>query len=116
MATLGRAYNNLGLFNEGRTALEGALPTIRRSGADEPRRCSPWPRPIGSRGAGQGDAGGAPSRSDARPDLKQNTLLRGEAALTMGKILSSASNVKAGVAAFDRALTFFHASDNVLPR
>ena len=40
------------------------------------------------------------------PDLKKNTRLRGLAAVTEGRILISSSKVKAGIAAFDRALAF----------
>ena len=50
------------------------------------------------------------------PDPKQHTAVRAQAALTEGRILKSSSDVRAGIAAFDRALALYRISDNVPPR
>jgi tetratricopeptide (TPR) repeat protein len=114
MGTLGRAYNNLGLFTEARTALEGSLPTIQKSGADgaEPMLT------LATTYLKQGSLDKAMTtvrQAEALlgPDPKQHTALRGEAALTEGKILTLSSKVKAGIAAFDRSLAFYRESENV---
>jgi tetratricopeptide (TPR) repeat protein len=117
LSTLGRAYNNLGLFNEGRTALESALPAIHKSGPDGAEALLTLATTYWKLGElEKGLQAVRQAEAMLGTDLKQHTLLRGEAALAEGKILSSASNVKAGVAAFDRALHFFRVSDNVPPK
>jgi tetratricopeptide (TPR) repeat protein len=117
MATLGRAYNNLGLLTEAQTALEGSLPAIRKSGPDGADAMLTLATTYWKQGA-LDKAMEAVRQAELLlgPDPKQHPGLRGQAALTEGRILTSSSNVRAGVAAFDRALAFYRASDNVSPK
>ncbi len=116
IATLGRAYNNLGLLKEARTAVESSLPAIRTAGPDGAEALIVLATTYGK----QGDLDTALKtvrRAEASlgPDLKQHTILRAQAALAEGRIQISASNVKAGLAAFDRSLAFYRASENAPP-
>ena len=116
IATLGRAYNNLGLFKEARTAVESSLPAIRTAGPDGAEALIVLATTYGK----QGDLDTALKtvrRAEASlgPDLKQHTILRAQAALAEGRIQISASNVKAGLAAFDRSLAFYRVSENAPP-
>jgi tetratricopeptide (TPR) repeat protein len=116
IATLGRAYNNLGLLNEARTAVESSLPTIRKTGADGAEALLVLATTYAKQG--QLDKALATVRQAQAilgPDLKAHTAERAQAALTEGRIQTSASNVKAGVAAFDRALAFYRATENTPP-
>jgi tetratricopeptide (TPR) repeat protein len=117
MATLGRAYNNLGLLTEAQTALEGSLPAIRKSGPDGADAMLTLATTYWKQGA-LDKAMETVRQAELLlgPDPKQHPGLRGQAALTEGRILTSSSNVRAGVAAFDRALAFYRASDNVSPK
>jgi len=112
MTTLGRAYNNLGLITEARNALESSMPTIEKSGPDGADALLTLATTYWKQGA-LGKAMATVKRAEALlgPDPKQNTALRGQAALTEGRILRESSDVRAGVAAFDRALVYFRASD-----
>ena len=117
MSTLGRAYNNLGLITEARNALESDLPTIEKSGADGAEPMLTLATTYWKQGA-LDKAMATVKRAEALlgPDPKQHTELRGQAALTEGRILRASSNVKEGVAAFDRALAYFRESENVPPK
>ncbi|ODT88443.1 toll/interleukin-1 receptor domain-containing protein [Phenylobacterium sp. SCN 70-31] len=111
LATLGRAYNNLGLLGEARTAVEAALPVIDRSGPDGAEALLV----LATTYAREGQlelALATVRRAEERltGDGPQNANLRALAALTEGRIHTSASNVKAGVAAFDRALAHYRAA------
>jgi tetratricopeptide (TPR) repeat protein len=117
MATLGRAYNNLGLLRESQTALESALPAIRRDGPDGAEALLVLAATYMKQGSlDKASATVRQAEATLGPDLKQHTALRGQAALTEGRILTSSSDVRAGVAAFDRAIAFYRASDNVPPK
>lgn len=117
MATLGRAYNNLGLFSEAQSALESSSPTIRKAGPDGAEAELTLATTYFKQGElAKGTQAVRQAEAMLGPDLKQHTLLRGEAAVIEGQIQSSASNVKAGVAAFDRALAFYRVTDNVPPK
>jgi tetratricopeptide (TPR) repeat protein len=110
LATLGRAYNNLGLLDEARAALEPSLAEMERTGADGAEGMLV----LAATYARQGDLDKARAmvrRAQAQlgPDPAQNLNLRAQAALTEGRILTSASDVRAGVAAFDRALGYYRA-------
>jgi len=116
LATLGRAYNNLGLLNEARSAFESSMPAINKSGASGAEAMLV----LATTHAKQGSLEKALEtvrRAEALlgSDLKENANLRALAALTEGRILTSASDVKSGVAAFDRALTYYRAADDVPP-
>ena len=117
MATLGKAYDNLGLLTEARTALEASLPTIRKAGPDGAEAMLTLATIYAKQGSlDKAMATLRQAEGLLGPDPKQHTALRGMAALTEGRILTSSSNVQAGVAAFDRALAFYKVSDNVAPR
>lgn len=116
LATLGRAYNNLGLLSEARSALEPSLPEMERTGADGAEAMLV----LAAIYARQGDLDRARSlvrKAEAQlgPDQKENLNLRAQAAVTEGRILTSASDVRAGVAAFDRALTYYRAMKDPPP-
>jgi tetratricopeptide (TPR) repeat protein len=117
MATLGRAYNNLGLITEAQAALESSLPAIRKAGPDGVEAMLTLATTYWKQGSlDKAMATVRQAETLLGPDPSQHTALRGQAALTEGRILTSASNVRAGVAAFDRALAFYRASDNVPPK
>ncbi|MBJ7412895.1 MAG: tetratricopeptide repeat protein [Phenylobacterium sp.] len=113
LATLGRAYNNLGLLNEARTAFEQAMPVINRSGPDGAEAMLVLATTYEKQGLLEKGLG-AVRHAEALlgPDPKANASLRAQAALTEGRILTSASKVKEGVAAFDRALAYYRAADD----
>jgi len=117
MGTLGRAYNNLGLITEAKDALEGSLPTIEKSGPDGAEPMLTLATTYWKQGA-LDKAMATVKRAEALlgPDPTQHTDLRGQAALTEGRILTSSSNVRPGVAAFDRALKLFRSSDSTPPK
>jgi tetratricopeptide (TPR) repeat protein len=116
LATLGRAYNNLGLLSEAQTAVETSLPEIQKSGPDGAEALLVLATTYAKQGQ-LDKALAAVRRAEAQlgPDPKQNTVQRAQAALTEGRIQTAASNVKAGVAAFDRALAYFRASKDAPP-
>jgi len=117
MATLGKAYDNLGLLTEARTALEASLPAIRKVGPEGAEAMLTLATIYAKQGSlDKAMATVRQAEGLLGPDLKQHTALRGLAALTEGRILTSSSNVQAGVAAFDRALAYYKVSDNVSPR
>jgi tetratricopeptide (TPR) repeat protein len=113
LATLGRAYNNLGLLNESRTAFESSMPAIDKAGPDGAEAMLVLATTYASQGA-LDKALGAVRRAESLlgTNPKGNASLRAKAALTEGRILTSASKVKEGVAAFDRALAYYRAADD----
>lgn len=113
IATLARAYNNLGLLGEAQRALETSMPAIQHSGPDGVEAMLALATTYANQGA-LDKALGAVRRAETLlgPDLKTNPTLRGRAAVTEGRILTSASKVKAGVAAFDRALAFYRVASD----
>lgn len=117
IGTLGKAYNNLGLINESRTAIESSLPVIEKAGPDGADAMLTLAVAYLKQGS-LDKALVTVRRAEGLlgPDLKKHTLLRAQAALTEGRIETQSSKVRAGVAAFDRALAFYHASDNVPPK
>ncbi|WP_293905396.1 tetratricopeptide repeat protein [Phenylobacterium sp.] len=116
IGTLGRAYNNLGLLNEARTAVETSQPAIAKAGVDGAEALLVLATTYLKQGA-LDKALATVKRAEVMlgPDLKKNTLTRAQAALTEGKILTSSSNVRAGVAAFNRALAFYRVSEGAPP-
>jgi len=117
MGTLGKAYNNLGLTSEARAALESSLPTIEKLGPDGAEAMLTLATTYWKEGDLE-RASAMVHRVEALlgPDMTQHTELRGTAAVTEGRIQTSASNVRAGEAAFDRALAFYRKSDSVPPK
>lgn len=113
IATLARAYNNLGLLGEAQRALETSMPAIEHSGPEGVEAMLALATTYANQGA-LDKALGAVRRAEMLlgPDLKSNPTLRGRAAVTEGRILTSASKVKSGVAAFDRALAFYRVADD----
>ena len=117
IATLGRAYNSLGLLNEARAAIESSLPAIQKAGPDGAEALAVLA--VTYVRQGQLDKALATAKRAEKalgPDLKQHTAMRAQVAVTQGRIQQSLSNVPAGIAAFDRALAFYRVSDNVPPR
>ncbi|WP_394761259.1 tetratricopeptide repeat protein [Phenylobacterium sp.] len=117
IGTLGRAYNNLGLTNEARVAIESSLPEIEKSGPDGAEALITLATTYLKQGSLE-KAMATVRRANALlgPDPKQHTALRAEVAMAEGRTLTAQSNVRAGVAAFDRALAFYRATDNVPPK
>jgi len=113
IATLGRAYNNLGLMGEAQSALETSMPAIEHSGPDGVDAMLVLATTYANQGSLE-KALGAVRRAEALlgPDQKANLQLRGRAAVTEGRILTSASRVKEGVAAFDRALVYYRGAQD----
>lgn len=116
LATLGRAYNNLGLLAEARTAVELSMPAISKSGPDGAEALLV----LANTYLKQGDlekslATVRKAEAMLGRDPNEHTLLRGLAATTEGRIATSTSDVKRGVAAFDRALAYYRAGDDPPP-
>jgi tetratricopeptide (TPR) repeat protein len=116
LATLGRAYNNLGLFAQAQAALESSLPVFDRAG------------PEGSDGllvladiyANEGALDKAlqatrHAETVIGPQTPANAGLHARVATAEGRILTSASKVKAGIAAFDRALADYQIATDKPP-
>ena len=116
LATLGRAYNNLGLLNEASDAFESSMPMIDKSGSAGAEALLVLATTYAKKG-NLDKALAAVRRAETLlgPDTKENASARALAALTEGRIQTSASNVKAGVAAFDRALVYYRAADDAPP-
>jgi len=116
LATLGSAYNNLGLFNEARGALEGVLPALPRAGPDGVRvllTLAATNFQLGRMDAALANV----RRAEAilGSDLDANPELRGLAAATEGPIHTGRGDARAAIAAFDRALRFFRAAPDTKP-
>ncbi len=113
IATLARAYNNLGLLGEAQRALETSMPAIQHSGPEGAEAMLALATTYANQGA-LDKALATVQRAEALlgPDLQTNPTLRARAAVTEGRILTSASKVKAGVAAFDRALAYYRVADD----
>jgi tetratricopeptide (TPR) repeat protein len=113
LATLGRAYNSLGLLTESQNAFESAMPAINKAGPDGVEAMLVLAHTYASQGSLEKALGAVRhAESLIGADPKQNASLRAKAALTEGRILTSASRVKEGVAAFDRALAYFRVADD----
>ncbi|WP_296600364.1 toll/interleukin-1 receptor domain-containing protein [Phenylobacterium sp.] len=113
LATLGRAYNNLGLLGEARSAFEQAMPVIDASGPDGAEAMLVLATTYERQGfLEKGLEAVRHAERLIGPNPKANASLRAQAALTEGRILTSASRVKEGVAAFDRALAYYRAAND----
>jgi len=116
LATLGRAYINLGLLNEAQASLESAMPRIEEAGPDGVDAMLVLAQTYGAQGfldKALATVTRAEGLIGAEPEAHAN--LRGAAALTRGRILVNASRVKEGVAAFDRAMYYFRRADDAPP-
>lgn len=117
LATLGRAYNNLGLLGEASKAVESSLPAIQKAGPDGAEALLVLAATYVRQGMlDKAEATVQRAKAQLGPDLKEHPELRAQAALTEGRIATSKSDVKAGVAAFDEALAFYRASPDSPPR
>jgi tetratricopeptide (TPR) repeat protein len=113
LATLGRAYNNLGLMGEAQTAFESAMPEINRAGPDGAEAMLVLAMTYANQGSlEKALAAVRHAESLLGSNPRDNASLRAKAALSEGRILTSASKVKEGVAAFDRALAYYRAADD----
>jgi len=116
LSTLGRAYNNLGLLNESRTALESSLPDIEKAGPDGAEALLALAWTYAKQGSlDKGLAMVRRAEALLGPDMKEQTRVRALAAFTEGRIQTAASNVPAGIAAFDRGLKFYRETKNAPP-
>ena len=116
LATLGRAYNNLGLFKEAQAALEGALPSIRRAGPNG----APAILTLANTylRLGRMDQALAAVNEAERMLGRDPTAYAGSralAALTRGRILIANADPKGGVATLDRALALYHQAPETTP-
>jgi tetratricopeptide (TPR) repeat protein len=117
VATLGRAYNNLGLLDEAKGAVESSLPAIQKSGPDGAEALLVLAATYVRQGAlDKADATVNRALAQIGPDPKSHPEIRAQAALTQGRIAISKSDVKGGVVAFDRALAFYRASPDAPPK
>lgn len=116
LATLGRAYINLGLLNEAQASLESAMPTLEKAGPDGVDALLVLAQTYGAQGA-LDKALETVRRSEGLigPNPESNANLRGAAALTRGRILVNASRLKEGVAAFDQAMYHFRRAEDAPP-
>lgn len=116
LATLGKAYNNLGLLNEAKTTFETSLPQIEKAGPDGAEAMLTLAWTYAKQGSLQ-RALATVNRAEKMlgPDLTEHTGLRAQAAVTQGRILTSASDMKAGLQAFDRGLAFYRVTPNAPP-
>lgn len=111
LATLGRAYNNLGLLGEAQNAFESAMPAINAAGPDGVEAMLVLAHTYASRGSLEKALGAVRhAESLLGKDPSENASLRAKAALTEGRILTSAAKMKEAVAAFDRALAYYRAA------
>jgi tetratricopeptide (TPR) repeat protein len=116
LTTLGRVYNNLGLLTEARTELESSMPVLEKVGPDGAEALIVLAGTYAKLGS-LDKALAMVRRAEALlgPDLNQRTGTRGLAALAEGSILTSASNIPAGLAAFDRAAAYYRVTENAPP-
>jgi tetratricopeptide (TPR) repeat protein len=113
---IGRAYNNLGLFKEGRAALEPSAPQIEAAGPDGADALLDLATTYLAQGQLK-DALNGVQRAERLlgPDPARHTAARAAAAALRGRILTQASDLKGGLAAFDQALAFYKATPDAKP-
>lgn len=116
LATLGRAYNNLGLLSEAQASLETAMPVIEQAGPDGVEALLVLAQTYGLQGQLEKSLA-AVSHAERLigSDPQAQLLLRGKASLARGRILVNASRVKDGLAAFDRATDYFRRAGDAPP-
>ncbi|MBS0362602.1 MAG: tetratricopeptide repeat protein [Proteobacteria bacterium] len=116
LATLARAYNNLGLFTQSQAALESAIPVIDRSGADGAEAMLVLAETYSREGAlDKGMQAVRRAEALAGPLTPATAGQHARASLIEGKLLISATKVKEGIAAFDRALADYKIANDKPP-
>ena len=117
LSTLGKAYNNLGLYSEARAAFESSLPKFERLGPDGVDPVLTLAHTYLQQG--QTEKALQTVHLAERmlgPDQKEHLRLRGTAAAEEGRIMIATANVPAGIAAFDRGIAYFKAARDTPPR
>lgn len=103
--TIGRAYNNLGLLDEARVALERARPTLIAAGADgAPALLTLAVTYLKAGKFASALVTVASAEKALGSDLKQHVDIRARAADITGQIMIAASDYKSGLIAYDRAV------------
>ena len=116
LATLGRAYINLGLIEEARTSFEQSLPQIRKAGPDGAEALIVMSSAYAKAGTLEKALITVREAQTALgPNLKEHVPLRALAAVTEGRILTSLSKLKAALAAFDRGLAYYRSEEDTPP-
>ncbi|TAL31451.1 MAG: toll/interleukin-1 receptor domain-containing protein [Phenylobacterium sp.] len=116
LATLGRAYNNLGLLSEAQASLEKAMPVVEKAGPDGVDALLVLAQTYGLQG--QIEKSLATVRHAERvigPDPEAQPFLRAKASLARGRILVNASRVKDGLAALDLAVYYARRAEDAPP-
>ena len=105
--TLGQAYNNLGLLEQARGAIEGASAAIAQAGpngASAELTLAATYAKLGALDRAMASVRRAQALLGTTNDLPE---VRARAALTEGLIRTAAGDTAAGIAAFDRALVIY---------
>jgi tetratricopeptide (TPR) repeat protein len=114
LTTIVQAYNNLGLFNEARAAMEPSLVTIRALGPDGAEPLLALATTY-MREGNLTDAARATHEAEALlgPDSAMYPTTRGHAAEIMGVIDDDELKLTQSIADYDRALRFYSAVPNI---
>ena len=117
LATLGKAYNNLGLYKEATGAITGSLAAIRRAGPDGAEALLT----LAATYLNQGKMDEALktvhlAETALGPDMKLYPGLRAQAAASAGNIRVANSDTKGGLAAYNRALALYRLARDVKPQ
>lgn len=117
LATVGKAYNNLGLAGEAQKLLEASLPDIRRAGSYG----APALQTLATAYSYQGQLDAAMARVlEAErvlgPDETRDRETRGMLERERARVLFAKSDLKGGLQALDHALALFKAEPSVSPR
>jgi tetratricopeptide (TPR) repeat protein len=117
LATLGRAYNNLGLFKEARSALETSEPSLAKAGPDGADALLVLADTHFRTGA-LDEAMAAVDRAERLlgPDTTKHVQKRGLAAATRGRIFYRRSELDNALVWLDRGLKFLEADPEARPR
>jgi len=115
--TLGQAYNNLGLYDESRLAIEGSTQAIAHAGPDGASALLTLAQSQYQQGQFD-EALEALHQGEALlgPDGSQFPEVRARAAVIEGEVRAGQGDTKRGVAAFDRALAYYRSAPKVDPR
>jgi tetratricopeptide (TPR) repeat protein len=116
LATLGRAYNNLGLFNEARTALETSSPALTKAGPDGAEAMLVLADTYFRTGA-LDETMAAADRAERMlgPDMKKHLQQRGMAAAVRGRVLYRKADVDGALAWLDRAVNYLEQDPETRP-
>lgn len=113
LATLGRAYINLGLITEAKTAFETSLPQIEKAGPDGAEAMVVMASAYAKEGS-LDKALATVRRAETMlgPEGKDHLNLRALAAVTEGRILTGLAKMDLALAAFDRGLAYYRQSED----